>query len=437
MSEALLSWGHYPRHPQTASVPHWRGEVAPRMAALAGRHGTLLPFGNGRSYGDSCLATSDQVLQMRRLDRLIAADWHSGLITAEAGLTLEALLGLAIPRGWFLPVTPGTRFVTLGGALANDVHGKNHHVRGTFGCHVRRFGLVRSDRPAMVCSPHDNPEFFAATIGGLGLTGVVDWLELQLMPIRSSLMEVTELRFGALDEFFALCAEHDGQHEYTVAWIDCLSTGRSCGRGVYMAGDHAQDGPLQLAGRSRLNLPFTPPASTVNRWSLQLFNAAYFHAHSDGRRRMSYESFFYPLDRVLNWNRMYGPQGFEQYQCAIPDSQARPALRELLGAVAAAHSGSFLAVLKRFGNKPSPGLLSFPMPGVTLALDFAQQGEKTRTLMTRLDSMVRAAGGRLYPAKDAHMQASDFQRSYPHWARCEQLRDPVLNSRFWHRSTAA
>lgn len=407
------------------------------LAKLAAQHGSLLPFGNGRSYGDSCLAASDQVLHMRPLDRFIAVNWETGLIRAESGVTLDELLALAIPKGWFLPVTPGTQFVTLGGALANDVHGKNHHVRGTFGCHVPRFGMIRSDRPSIICSPHENAELYAATIGGLGLTGIIEWVELQLIPIRSSLMDVTHVRFGALNEFFALSAELDSKHEYTVAWIDCLSSGKAAGRGIFMVGDHAQEGPLAFAEQSKLNVPLTPPFSAINSLSLRLFNTAYYRGHRAGRHtsRIGYAPFFYPLDRILNWNRIYGPRGFQQYQCVIPERNAALAIRELLDAIAAAHSGSFLTVLKRFGHVASPGLLSFPLPGATLALDFPQQGEATARLFSRLDAIVRAAGGRIYPAKDAHMSGADFRTFYPEWERLEVLRDPVLSSHFWQRST--
>jgi FAD/FMN-containing dehydrogenase len=402
---------------------------------MAAQHGTLLPFGNGRSYGDSCLAASDHVLHTRPLDRFIAANWETGLIRAEAGVTLNELLALAIPKGWFLPVTPGTQFVTLGGSLANDVHGKNHHVRGTFGCHVPRFGLIRSDQPPLVCSHQENAKLYAATIGGLGLTGIIDWLELQLVPIRSSLIDATHVRFGALDEFFALSAELDSQHEFTVAWIDCLARGKSAGRGIYMVGDHAQEGPLVFAKQSKLNVPLTPPFSAINRLSLRLFNTAYYRGHRTGRHssRISYEPFFYPLDRILNWNRIYGPRGFQQYQCAMPEINAASATRELLEAIAAAHNGSFLAVLKRFGDVASPGLLSFPLPGATLALDFPQQGEITARLFARLDAIVREAGGRLYPAKDAHMSGADFRNAYPGFEQLSALSDPVISSRFWQR----
>lgn len=402
---------------------------------MAEQHGSLLPYGNGRSYGDSCLAASGHVLRTRTLDRLISANWETGLICAEAGVTLEELLALSIPKGWFLPVTPGTCFVTLGGALANDVHGKNHHVRGTFGCHVPRFGLIRSDRAPLVCTPLENRDLYAATIGGLGLTGIVDWLELQLIPIRSSLINVTQARFESLEEFFALSSELDGKHEYTVAWIDCLARGKSAGRGIYMAGDHAEDGPLAVADKSKLNVPMTPPFSTINRLSLRLFNTAYYHGHRAGRHssQMRYESFFYPLDRILNWNRVYGIRGFQQYQCAIPENNAPAAIRDLLDAIATAHSGSFLAVLKRFGTMISPGHLSFPIPGATLALDFPQQDEATAQLFVKLDAIVREAGGRIYPAKDAHISGADFRAFYPTWKHHDSLCDPVLISRFWQR----
>ncbi len=442
MSAALQSWGRYPPHPQSTTPCFWRGDVGAALAQLAQRHGSLLPFGNGRSYGDSCLAASNHLLQLRPLDRVIDVDWQTGRICAEAGMTLDALIALALPRGWFVPVTPGTRFVTLGGALANDVHGKNHHVRGSFGCHVGRFGLVRSDQPPheppLVCSRHEHPQLYAATIGGLGLTGVVAWLELQLMPIASSLIDVTEQRFGSLSDYFALSQAMDAQHEYSVAWIDCLARGTAAGRGVYLAGNHAQDGPLAVARKRPLRVPVTPPVSACNRWSLSFFNTLYFHAHRAGprRRQVGYESFFYPLDRVLHWNRLYGPGGFQQYQCAIPHREAEAAIAALLQAVSKARSGSFLAVLKRFGNLPSPGLLSFPLAGTTLALDFPQAGAATARLFATLDAIVREAGGRLYPAKDAHMQAEDFQAWYPAWRQCEALRDPALHSRFWQRCTA-
>src|SRR5260363_74738 len=259
-----LSWGRYPAHPQTLHAVHWRCDLAHTLSAFVHTLSTTLPFGNGRSYGDSCLAASVHALHMRALDRFIAADWEKRLLIAEAGLTLEEILTLCMPRGWFLPVTPGTQYVTLGGALANDVHGKNHHVRGTLGRHVRRFSLIRSDRLPLICAPEENTELFTATIGGLGMTGLIEWVELQLMPIQSSQIDTLTCRFGALDEFFVLSREFDARHEYSVAWIDCLAKGASSGRGVWMAGDHAPDGPLTISRKRRWTAPCTLPVSAVN-----------------------------------------------------------------------------------------------------------------------------------------------------------------------------
>ncbi|WP_110949061.1 FAD-binding oxidoreductase [Pseudomonas bohemica] len=434
--DPLLSWGRYPRVPQIAHACRWRGQALDSLQDIVHFHGSTLPFGNGRSYGDSCLASSNQVLDLRLLDRIIHVDWQHGRVVAEAGTTLGEILSISIPNGWFLSVTPGTQFATIGGAIANDVHGKNHHLRGTFGNHLLRFGLQRHDQPMLCCSRTENADYFAATIGGLGLTGVVTWAEIQLMPIQASGIDSTATRFGNLAEFFTLSAEHDHKHEYSVAWVDCLATARQAGRGVFIVGDHTKYGPLEVDRRTKLRVPATPPFSLVNNWSLRAFNVAYWHKHSDRPRNQigSYDSFFYPLDRFVNWNRVYGRKGFQQYQCVIPSGVAEVAIQELLARIAASGQGSFLAVLKRCGNSASPGLLSFPLPGVSLALDFPQK-HALHPLFERLDDIVREAGGRLYPAKDAHMSGSDFRRAYPAWERIEALRDPILMSRFWKRVT--
>ncbi|HEY0285578.1 MAG TPA: FAD-binding oxidoreductase [Pseudomonas sp.] len=435
MSAPLYSWGRFPLTPQHGHSCVWLDELPQQLDRVIDRHQSSLPFGNGRSYGDSCLAASDEVLHMSALDRLIEADWQTGTLRIEAGITLAAVLAVAIPKGWFLPVTPGTQFATVGGAIANDVHGKNHHVRGTFGRHVRSFGLLRHGQPSMTCSPSLNASLFAATIGGLGLTGIIAWADIQLMPIRASQIDFTVQRFGNLAEFFALSAELDAQHEYSVAWVDCLAKGADTGRGVFIVGDHAQYGSLEVGQRSKLSMPLTPPVSLINNLSLSAFNNAYWHLHPRLRtqKRSRYEPFFYPLDRILHWNRIYGRRGFQQYQCVIPDANAEVAMAELLVAIADAGQGSFLAVLKRCGDMRSPGLLSFPMPGTSLALDFPQSEALENVVFPCLDEIVRAAGGRLYPAKDAHMSGADFRQAYPAWERLEALRDPSLMSRFWRR----
>jgi len=413
----------------------WLDELPKHLDRVIGDYRSSLPYGNGRSYGDSCLAASDQVLHMRSLDRLIEADWATGVIKVEAGITLAEVLAVAIPQGWFLPVTPGTQFATVGGAIANDVHGKNHHVRGTFGRHVLSFGLLRHGEPQMTCAPGTNAPLFSASIGGLGLTGIIHWAQIQLMPIRASQIDTSTVRFANLAEFFALSAELDDHHEYSVAWIDCLAKGADTGRGVFIIGDHAQYGSLEVGQRKKLSVPLTPPVSLVNKLSLSAFNNLYWRVHPSQRTRgrSAYEPFFYPLDRVLHWNRIYGRRGFQQYQCVVPQASAEPAMAELLRAIADAGQGSFLAVLKRCGDLRSPGLLSFPMPGTSLALDFPQSEQLENVVFPRLDDIVRAAGGRLYPAKDAHMSGADFRQAYPAWERLEALRDPSLMSRFWSR----
>lgn len=438
MSEGLLSWGRHPPLPQTPTACHWRQALPRQFAETARRHGTTLAFGNGRSYGDACLAASDHVIGMRTLDRFIAADWETGILSAEAGVTFGQILSACIPRGWFLPVTPGTQHLTLGGAIANDVHGKNHHRRGTFGPHVRRLGLLRSDRGRLECGPNQEADLFAATVGGLGLTGLIEWAEIQLLPIRSSRIRCTTQRFNRLEDFFELSAALDAQHEFAVAWIDCAARGTQLGRGVYSVGDFVESGPLEYHEPGRLAVPVTPPMALVNRASLRGFNSLYWR-RAPGRvvtRELDYLPFLYPLDGIADWNRLYGPSGFQQYQCVLPEASARSALTELLAAIADSGTGSFLAVLKRCGDVPSPGWLSFPLPGTSLALDFPQSSRLDETLFPRLDAIVRAAGGRLYPAKDAHVSGEDFRAAYPQWRRLEELRDPALLSRFWQRVMA-
>ena len=430
MSE-LLSWGRYPHLPQTAHAAHWRDEAQAQWRHVQRAHGTTLAFGNGRSYGDVCLASSNHVFQTLALDRIISADWTRGIVRAEPGITFEQILALAVPRGWMLPVTPGTKYVTLGGAIANDVHGKNHHVRGTFGRHVRAFGLARSDGTFIECSPETNTEMFSATIGGLGLTGLILWAEFSLMPIRTSLIDVTSIRFGKLDEFFDLSEEYDAKHEYCVAWVDCASRGPALGRGIFMAADHAIHGSLDVEERHKRRMPLTPPVSLINGLTLRAFNELYYRRQRKPFEisRVGYDGYFYPLDSLLEWNRVYGPSGFQQYQCVVPAASARDAR------ISSSGTGSFLAVLKRCGDIASPGLLSFPMEGTSLALDFPQHEMRNAQLFDALDTIVREAGGRIYPAKDAHMSGADFRAAYPQWQQLESLRDPAMLSHFWKRVT--
>lgn len=433
----LLSWGRYPHVPQVPHPVAWRDLALRSWREVRDAQGTTLAYGNGRSYGDSCLAASRHVLHTLPLDRMISVDWNTGVLRAEPGVTLEQILQVAIPHGWMLPVTPGTKYATLGGAVANDVHGKNHHVRGTFGRHVRCFGLARSDGTQLKCSPGFNEPMFAATIGGLGLTGLILWVEIQMMPIKSSLIDVTSIRFGNLDEFFALSEALDAQHEYSVAWVDCQSRGAALGRGIFMAGDHSQHGPLEVNRKKKRTVPVTPPISPFNSLTLRALNELYYRRQREEKvySRVGYDGYFYPLDGLLEWNRIYGRAGFQQYQCVVPAAVAHASIRDILEVISASGTGSFLAVLKRCGAITSPGLLSFPLEGTSLALDFPQRDARNNRLFAQLDAIVRKAGGRIYPAKDAHMPGADFRTAYPQWQQLEALRDPAMLSQFWERVT--
>jgi FAD/FMN-containing dehydrogenase len=429
------NWGRYPKATHTLHRLAWRSDPLP-----AGADASLLPFGLGRSYGDSCLNDGGALLLTRALDHLIAFDEERGLIRCEAGVTLDEILRFVVPKGWFLPTTPGTKFVTVGGAIANDIHGKNHHRAGTFGCHVTQFELLRSDGQRLHCSPEDNAAWFAATIGGLGLTGLITWAEFQLRRVPNAMIDVETLPFANLGEFFTISADSDEKFEHTVAWLDCLAEGASLGRGIFMRGNHA--GPeirdRRVHRPPRVGVPLDFPDFALNQYSIRAFNALYYAKGCVANLRsvVHYEPFFYPLDALNHWNRIYGRRGFFQYQFVIPFSGDQSAIREIIARIAASGQGSFLAVLKTFGARPSPGMLSFPAPGVTLALDFPNQGYETLALFRELDRVVLAAGGRLYPAKDARMSAFAFQDRYPRWREFSEFIDPRFSSSFWRRVTS-
>ena len=390
---------------------------------------SLLPYGNGRSYGDVGLNSGGLLLHTRGMDRFIAFDENSGVLVCEAGVLLSEILDVFVPRGWFLPVTPGTRFVTVGGAIANDVHSKNQHGAGTFGNHVEQLELRRSDGSCRMCSRREHADWFAATIGGLGLTGMITRAAIRLKRIPGVNMTVCNTRFAGLEAFFSLNAALEREHEYTVAWLDCLA---ATPRGIFMAGDHASGAGRAQSSGTPLSVPITPPLSLVNKFSLWGFNQAYFYRPLPRRKTVPYAPFFYPLDGVLHWNRIYGRRGFYQYQFVLP-MRSREALADVLRAIAQHGQGSFLAVLKTFGDKQSDGMLSFPMPGVTLALDFPNRGEETLRLFDRLDAIIEAAGGRLYAAKDARMQGAFFRRSYPRFDEFLSYIDPKFSSDFLRR----
>ena len=429
MSGKYISWGRYPVKDQKGVEFGWRHDSLPVDR-------NFLPQGSARSYGDCCMNAQGLVVSTTPLRNLISFDPDTGVLRCEAGVMLKDILDVFEPRGWFLPVTPGTKYATVGGAIANDVHGKNHHVAGTFGCHVLAFELLRSDGSRHLCTPADNEGLFAATIGGLGLTGVILWADILLKRVENSAIRSESFKYRTLREFFSLSEESESTHEYTMAWVDCLAGGASTGRGHFIRGNHASAVDARLKHKPLpLVIPVDPPVSLVNPLSLRLFNSLYYHRQREYKvtSLTPYDPFFYPLDGIRQWNRMYGPKGFLQYQFVIPMENSEEGIAEVLRRIAASRAGSFLAVLKVFGNRPSPGLMSFPRPGTTLALDFPFQGEKTHALFRSFDDVVRQAGGAIYPAKDAHMTEDDFKRYYPRWQELLQWKDPNIQSSFWQR----
>jgi FAD/FMN-containing dehydrogenase len=402
--------------------------------------GSFLAFGNGKSYGDTCHNDRGMLVDMRDSEELVAFDPATGLLSAQAGIQLSKIIAIGAEHGYFLPVTPGTRFVTLGGAIANDVHGKNHHHRGTFGCHVERFSLLRSDGSITECFPGTHAPLFNATIGGLGLTGIILEATIRLMKVGS--LDVIERvqPFASLEEYFDLAPLVDENNEYSVAWVDQLAAGSQSGRGILLSGNHADNGNFVVGSKSsRLGVPFGLPVSALNYPSLKLFNAAYYNLKRRKRQPhlSSYENFFYPLDQVANWNRLYGRSGLFQHQSIIPEDAARAVIPQMLKATRDAGQSSFLTVLKRFGDVISPGILSFPRAGYTLTVDFPNRGFGTFALLAKLDQMTITGGGRVNPYKDQRMSAETFMAGFPRWPDLESWRDPAVNSNFWRRTALA
>ncbi len=429
------SWGNYPHAQHHVKTINWIDNSIP---PLEGAH-SALPYGNGRSYGDVAINDGGISLATKSLDRFISLDTQEGILRCEAGVLLGDIIPLIIQHGWFLPVTPGTQFVTLGGAMANDVHGKNHHNAGTFGNHVLSFELLRSDNQVYDCSPSNNHELFKATIGGLGLTGLITTVTLRLNKVAGSKMAIENISFRNLDEGLDLFIKHH-KSTYSVAWIDCLSTGPELGRGILTLGEHCESDQAYDRGVTKLSIPFYFPGYVLNKWSVKAFNSFYYHYgnYHRGRKKSELEPFFYPLDKILKWNNVYGRNGFYQHQCVIPSSDkedGRDTVKKLLNAISQSGNASFLAVLKTFGDIESPGLLSFPMPGITLALDIPNKGKKTLALLEQLDEIVMSVGGRIYPAKDARMSSETFTSGFPAWREFSNYIDPQFSSSFWRRVT--
>ncbi|SMX44161.1 FAD-binding oxidoreductase [Actibacterium lipolyticum] len=410
----LSGWGQFPRIDCHVTAPRTDAEVA---AALTKGH--AIARGNGRAYGDSA-ASAQNTVDMRGFNRMIAFDDATGQVVAEAGVLLGDVINAFLPRGWFPPVTPGTKFVTIGGMIAADVHGKNHHKHGTFGAFVDWIDVMGADGTVQRCSPTENADLFAWTMGGMGLTGIILRAAFRLSKVESAWIKQTMIPAANLDAAMDVF-EASGEATYSVAWIDCLSAGDALGRSLVMLGEHAprdtldlekRRRPFDIAAKSKRSIPFNAPSFALNSLTVRAFNAAYFY---NGQRKagdsfVDWDSYFYPLDAILGWNRIYGRKGFMQFQCALPLDSSKKGLEALLRATSVAGQGSFLAVLKRFGAQDSR--FSFPMEGYTLALDFPVNPE-TLALMKQLDQITLDHGGRFYLAKDARMTPETLRSADP------------------------
>jgi FAD/FMN-containing dehydrogenase len=421
----LSGWGRYPRAECRVIAPRERAD----LLTVIRTQNSLIARGNGRSYGDSAL-NPVTTLAMRHCDRFIAFNPETGVLEAESGALLSDVLETYVPRGWFPAVTPGTKFVTLGGMIAADVHGKNHHKAGSFGSYVESLDLGLADGRVLRCSRSENTNLFEATLGGMGLTGVILSARVRLLPIETAYIRQETLRARDLEEVMEQF-ESSFDWSYTVAWIDCLAKGRALGRALLYRGEHARLGdlpegkraaPFTFLPKRRRCVPVDFPSFTLNRWSVATFNKLYYRRAVAGMALVDYDTYFYPLDAILEWNRIYGRSGFVQYQCVLPKAESRVGLNELLSLIAASGSGSFLSTLKLLG--PGRGMLSFPIEGYTLALDF-RADRASLALLSELDAIVASRNGRIYLAKDARMRAEMVREGYPALGEFETVRGRI------------
>jgi len=430
----LTGWGR--TSPSSAYLVPVNDEAGAIDDVLNVKERGVLARGLGRSYGDSAQNAGGLVLDMTGFNQVLSFDSITGIVDVEAGISIDSLISLFLPQGWFVPVTPGTRLVTVGGAIAADIHGKNHHIAGSFGNHILSLDLLFADGQVRTLSPHQDPEKFWATVGGMGLTGVILRARVQLTKVASSSINVETKRANNLDELMSFQIDLENKHPYCVAWIDCLSKNERLGRGVITAGGFAEISdlphkqgldPLSYEPAKPISAPSMAPSGLLNRWSVAAFNEGWFRKAPKHRENeiQSMATFFHPLDGVAGWNALYGRAGFIQYQFVVPEHSAevvRTAIEKLSGIGAA----SFLAVLKRFGAA-NPAPMSFPMPGWTLALDIPTGIVGLSRVLDDLDELVASAGGRVYLAKDSRMRPELLPTMYPRigeWNHTRDVMDP-------------
>ncbi len=407
--ETLSGWGRHPRVACAVYRPDRQGQLTSVLRDASGL--SQIARGLGRSYGDASTNQDQGVVDMTALSRFIAFDESTGILTAEAGVSYADLVDVLLPRGWFAAVTPGTKFVTLGGAIAADVHGKNHHRDGSFNSCVRSFELLTPAGELLTCSRELNAEVFWATLGGMGLTGFIQTATIQLRKVQSAFVDVTTTRVGNLDAMLEHFTKTDEDLTYSVAWIDCLAKGDRLGRGVVLQGEHAPGTCGPAPSKRSKSVPFDFPGFALNPLSVRAFNGVYYASHGSGQAKEDVNTYFYPLDAVHHWNRIYGRRGFVQYQPVFPVADADKGVRALIQKLVDARRSSFLAVLKQMGGHEG-GPLGFPMKGLTLAVDLPR-APGIENFLNELDRLVLDHGGRVYLAKDGSMSPESFRRMYP------------------------
>lgn len=437
----LSGWGNLRQETCQVALPAHAEEIT---ALLAGRDPrTWIARGLGRAYGDAAVNGGAGVIETSALEHTLWLDVSTGLVQCGGSLPLSMLIDHAVPRGYFLPVTPGTRWVTVGGAVAADVHGKNHHRDGNLSEFLLDVTLLTAAGEVLVCSRTEHPDIFSATIGGMGLTGVILAARIKLLPIESAWVEVDYFKAHSLDETLDLLATCGDQYRYSIGWIDCLAGGGRLGRSVLMQGEHApldrlpaaaRANPLEMVAPRRWSVPMACPSMLLNRWSVRAFNAVCFRRQPSGRRLLSLDAYFYPLDGVQHWNRLYGRRGFAQYQAWLPHDSSQRGLVRLLEILSRSGLASFLAGIKSSG-RAGGGLLSFLEPGHTLALDIPHR-RGLEALVEQLDRVVLDVGGRLYLAKDALMSPGTFRATYPQLESFREVKARIDPEHRWSSSLA-
>lgn len=420
----ICNWGLYPSiTAEVIEVSNYR-----KLSQKLNSKSPIIARGNGRCYGDSSLQNT--VVSTLKMNKFLLFDKDNGILKCESGVLLSEILNLIVPCGFFLPVTPGTKFITIGGAVASNIHGKNHHKEGAFSKYIIGFEIMTESGQIITCSRTQNTALFINTIGGMGLTGIIINISFKLKKIETSYIKQKTIKAANLNQIIDFFETHKN-YTYSVAWIDCLTKGKSMGKSILMLGEHAlekdingyKDKILKLHPSKQINIPFYFPKFILNKYAIKLFNLLYYNKYikKEQQQIVHYNTFFYPLDKLNNWNRIYGKKGFTQYQFVIPFQDGKLGLKKIMTEITNSGCGSFLAVLKTFSkNDEFSSPLSFPTEGYTLALDF-KINSKIFPLLDRLDKIVLSFGGKLYLTKDVRMSKDMFLKTYPNPIKCDKF----------------